>query len=798
MFEQLDNLRAEFVAEARDLLDRAEECALRLEANHTTEGMMELFRHIHTVKGNTAILENAEIGRLAHELETELDDARHSEKPLSHAQIERVLTVVDRLRILLGESEKPQTEKPALEEARPLASEPILNDSLTARETGVSQKEVENPAPEKNRRLRIPAKFVERARSEGKTLSIVTLDLARDPRADLKSSLESFQSIWQDATVLGASIREDRLGSLEDGQSYSLPCSFLILTNGNPAAALQQSNWQPDHFQILYETETAPVQREVIRAEETVRAEETHLRVSVSLIDRLIQLAGETVGARNEFLLKLRKDPALLRASGRISSLITRLQEEIMRARLQPLRVFFQRLPRLVRDTAAATGKEVHLSVQGDSVELDKRLLDTIADPMVHLIRNAIDHGLESPEERVRAGKPRAGSLLVVAQLIGGSVAIRIEDDGRGLNYPAILKAATARGLVDAARAQTLSNEEIAQFIFHPGLSTKDKVTETSGRGIGMDVVRSSFENAGGSIVLTSVPGKGTSFTASLPQTLSIITCLVVRVADHRFAVPQMNIVELVRFHQSEVTHMSSASVYRLRSQLLPIVDLQKVLYDTPGENTRFLIVARSERGLYGIAVDSLDNPEEILVKPIGRQFQDTGLYAGAAVLADGSAVPILDTGGLARSVNLSNSGVESVAQIESRTADAAFSGLVFRYSGSDFALPLECFPRVEKKSRYAIEDSLGVQIVHHTVGAIPLLRLESCLPVRSGEGKFLVIFSEGGRHCAVLADEAVRVSQELPPVELTAESKAVLGRCTVDEKSIIVLSPRGLMERAA
>ncbi|HQI19718.1 MAG TPA: chemotaxis protein CheW, partial [Leptospiraceae bacterium] len=694
-----------------------------------------------------------------------------------------------RLRTLL-DSHEGDAGKPVERVAPAAANRSIANQKA---DNGVSKK------------IKVASRHLERARSEGKTLSLITVNLARDPAADLRTSLRAFESLWNGTTVLGAMIREDRLSGL-DSTDLSVPCSFLILTPGDPTEIAEINSLSPDHLQVIYSAAPVPtnlpaeVHSRVERIDHPKKTEETHLRVSVAVIDRLINLAGEAVGARNEFMQKLRKDPVLFRAGGRINSLITRLQEEVMRVRLQPLCVFFQRLPRLVRDTAAATQKEVRLVILGDSVELDKRLLDTIADPLVHMIRNAIDHGIESSAERLQKGKPAAGTLEVKAQLMGGNVVIQIEDDGRGLNHRAILQAAEAHGLVDSVRAASLSPDEIAEFIFHSGLSTKSKVTETSGRGVGMDVVRTSFESAGGSIVVRSQPGAGTQFIASLPQTLSIITCLIVRAGSQRFAIPQMNAVELVRFDPSAVAQMSSATVYRLRSRLLPIIDLKQLFTDEPSEKIGFLVVVRSERGLYGLTIEGLDNPEEILVKPLGRQLQEIGLYAGAAVLADSSAVPILDTGGIARSVNLSSSGIDSVAQsAEDAITDAAFAGLVFQYGGSEFALPVESFPRVEKRTRYQEESSLGKEVVHYTSGPIPLIRLESLLPVPASDGAFLVIFTRGGRTAAIVADEALRVGNDLPPVELGLDpGSPILGRCVVDSRTIVVLSPEVLLNGGA
>ncbi len=307
---------------------------------------------------------------------------------------------------------------------------------------------------------------------------------------------------------------------------------------------------------------------------------DTHLRVPIKLIDSLINLAGETVIARNELLQRIGGlTDATLEASGkRISYLITRLQEGIMRTRLQELNTVFQKLPRIVRDAATSTGKRVELVVEGGEVELDKTLIEAIGDSIMHMIRNSVDHGLEPPEERVRLGKPEAGLVKVKAQLRGGNVILTIQDDGRGLNLEKIRSSAVMRGLVPKEAASRLTADEIGDLIFLPGLSTATEVTKTSGRGVGMDVVRSNFKRVGGNVEIASEPGHGTTFTGTLPQTLTIVTCLMVKSRGVLFALPQQNVMELILLDRDQVSEVEGHDVYSLRGHLLPLLNLGNVL----------------------------------------------------------------------------------------------------------------------------------------------------------------------------------------------------------------------------
>jgi len=534
---------------------------------------------------------------------------------------------------------------------------------------------------------------------------------------------------------------------------------------------------------------------------------ETHLKVSVTLLDELINLAGETIIARNDLMQKVEriKDPALAVTSKKVSYLVTKLQESIMRTRLQEIGTIFQRLPRLVRDISLLTGKQVELVTEGGDVELDKTLIDAIVDPVMHMVRNSIDHGIEAPEIRIRAGKPEKGILKLSATLRGGNVILRIIDDGKGLDADAIRNKALAKGLITERQAAEATNEELFELIFEPGFSTAETITQTSGRGVGMDVVRTNFKRVGGTVDVSSEKGRGTTITATLPQTLSIITCLMVEIAAKRYAMPQQNIEELILIDPEQLTTVESHIMYRLRGHLLPLVKIGEVLY--PGrqaeQEPRYIAVVRSDRHRFGMMIDDIINPEEIVVKPLGEHFSDLTIFSGAAILGDGEAVLILDIPGVARFTNLqSNMREDLEASRDQAAADEKESGyLLVGVAGNQFAMPVSSVPRIEKITSERIESFMGIETLIFNDEIVPLLRLQTVYRLARreavGTDLYVLIFNVHGMRVGIVVDSIKSVVGSIGHVETGAYlGESVNGQAIVNGEKTVVLDVIDLIGR--
>ncbi len=476
------------------------------------------------------------------------------------------------------------------------------------------------------------------------------------------------------------------------------------------------------------------------QAEQRHSAEDSTIRLDVSVLDELMNLVGELVLARNSLVRSISKieDRSLIADAQRIDLVTSELQGRVLRTRMRPVRTVWAKLPRLVREVSMACGRTVVLEVEGEETELDKSVVEAIKDPMTHCVRNAVDHGIEPSDIRLALGKTREGHLRLKASHENGQVVIVVSDDGRGIDPDKIRAKAVEKGLHSEDVVNRMTDREVLDLIFAPGFSTAEKVTEVSGRGVGMDVVRTNVERIGGTVSVSSVLGQGTTFTFTIPLTLAIIPALLVSIGTHRYAIPQTSLVELVRLTGDDtenlIEDMHGLDVYRLRGKLLPVVDAAGVLKvpkkpARPGRKRLQLAVLQADGRSYGLVVDEVHGTEEIVVKPIGGHYGGIGCFAGATILGDGVVALILDVVGFAN-----RAGVD-----ESRIAEAALTGTVEAVveqtdlaqfvivSDNDqrrFAIPLDRVARLEKFHRSAVEEVAGSRVVQYRDGLLPLTTL--------------------------------------------------------------------------
>jgi len=396
------------------------------------------------------------------------------------------------------------------------------------------------------------------------------------------------------------------------------------------------------------------------------------VRVDVELLDNLVQLVGELVLTRNQILQRTESqdDPELIRASQRLDLVASELQESVMKTRMQPIGQVWSKMPRIVRDLAHQLGREVDLQMDGHDTEMDRTVLEAVKDPLTHMVRNSMDHGIEQPEDRVAAGKPRAGRLSLRAFHESGQVIVEIADDGKGIDPARIAAVAIERGVITREQLARMESKEIVNLIFRPGFSTAEKVTNVSGRGVGMDVVRSNIERIGGSVDVSSEVGKGSTFRIRIPLTLAIIPALVVGEGEERYAIAQANLVELVRIEgedlDRQVENLGGAPVLRLRGRLLPLVNLAEALGGRAEKGDHLtVVVVQADDVRFGLCVAAVHDTQEIVVKPIGRQLKELAMYAGATIMGDGKVALILDIPGMAQ-----DQGVGAVEQGQDRDGD--------------------------------------------------------------------------------------------------------------------------------
>jgi two-component system chemotaxis sensor kinase CheA len=504
-------------------------------------------------------------------------------------------------------------------------------------------------------------------------------------------------------------------------------------------------------------------------------AAESSLRVDVTLLNRMMNLVGELVLTRNQVLQATSADPSMTLLSRRLDMVTADLRESVMKARMQPVSNVFSKMPRIVRDLSQTLGRRIRLQMEGQDTELDKSLLEAIKDPLTHAVRNALDHGIEPPDVRRAVGKDPEGILKLRAFQEGSHVLVEVSDDGAGISVEKIRDKAIERGLITSDRATQLAERELLQLIFLPGFSTAAQVTNVSGRGVGMDVVRTNVEKIGGKVEIDSRVGKGTTLRMRIPLTLAIIPALIVRSGGQSFALPQGALSELVHVPPEKaaatIEWIENAPLYRLRGKLLPLVFLDRLLQ--PGgeckrvaEHDKFIAILDADGRRFGLVVDGLADPEEIVVKPLSTVLKGIGLYSGATVLGNADLALILDPSAIAIRAGIAMSAEEETARSseveDSAEACKGMEYLLVEAAGRQAAVPLSEVLRIEQ---------LPVSRIEY-VGYRPVLNFEGqLLPVEDAGGVLaaaqdnpaaqiiVVVCREGGRQVGIAVSHVLDVA---------------------------------------
>ncbi|MEH1851032.1 MAG: chemotaxis protein CheA [Nostoc sp.] len=466
-------------------------------------------------------------------------------------------------------------------------------------------------------------------------------------------------------------------------------------------------------------------------------SESSQIRVNVNLLDQVMNLVGELVLTRNQvigFSTKF-KDSSFAATCQHLSLLTSQLQEEIMKTRLQSISTIWQKFPRVTRDLAIASGKEVKVDMEGIDTELDKSIIEAIKDPLTHLVRNCIDHGIEFPSERTACGKSSVGRLFLRAFHESGKVNIEIGDDGRGLDLEKLKKRSQQLGLVSAVEAASMSESEVINLIFLPGFSSSEQVTKLSGRGVGMDIVKSNIDKINGTIEIHSQPGQGTTFKIKIPLTLAIIPALIVSSGGDRYAIPQASIQELIRLETQAVSQIEifyDVPVYRLRDTLVPLVYFNQVL-QIPNSDTNLemfsLVIVQVDNYQFGLVVDTIEDIQDIMFKPLGKQLKALSLFAGATILGDGTVTLIIDVVGLANRSGVTATQkqqllIENARKDQDQVSDRQTILLFEGPEGARMGIPLAIAFRLEEILCSAVE-KVGNHYVVQSYGKIlPLIDL--------------------------------------------------------------------------
>jgi two-component system chemotaxis sensor kinase CheA len=744
----MDDLLREFLTETSESLDTVDNQLVRFEQEPNNAKILDnIFRLVHTIKGTCGFLGLPRLEALAHAGETLMGKFRDG-MPVTGEAVSLILASIDRIKEILAGLEATQAEPEGADHDLIVKLHEMVEQGMAA-------------------------------------MSVPASEEASAPAASASSAASSTQG----ALVVQTLERELRPGEVsldELERAFQETASEVAPA---PAAAAPRAAPKKE---AKAETKAVAKKPDGEMAEGDKVANQS-IRVNVDTLEHLMTMVSELVLTRNQLLEISRRneDTEFKVPLQRLSNVTAELQEGVMKTRMQPIGNAWQKLPRIVRDLSGELHKQIELEMHGADTELDRQVLDLIKDPLTHMVRNSADHGLETPAERAAAGKPEQGTIRLSAYHEGGHIIICIADNGRGLNTERIKAKALQNGLVTEAELEKMTEAQIHKFIFAPGFSTAATVTSVSGRGVGMDVVRTNIDQIGGAIDIKSVAGEGSSVTVKIPLTLAIVSALIVEAGGDRFAIPQLSVVELVRARansEHRIERIKDTAVLRLRNKLLPLMHLKKLLKIDDGSSSDpengFIVVTQVGSQTFGIVVDCVFHTEEIVVKPMSTKLRHIDMFSGNTILGDGAVIMIIDPNGIAKalgtSVATSHEISEENAASRASAAEQLTSLLVFRAGSSQpKAVPLGLVTRLEEIATDKIELSNGRYMVQYREQLMPLVQMSGVNVQTSGVQPILV-FADDGRSMGLVVDEIIDIVEEKLHIEVVGQEAGILGSAVI------------------
>ena len=792
----MDDLLREFIEETNESLDVVDVELVKFEQEPNNAQILDnIFRLVHTIKGTCGFLGLPRLESLAHAAETLMGKFRDG-APVTGESVSVILVSLDRIKEIVGELEA--------NEAEPEGSDDDLIDQLD-RLSGIGKYVGQGTS------------VMDQAETDDTEASAPEAEAAEpapvaEKEADEVTSHEVYQVLERELKAGEVSLDElERAFREADG-----PDGFDVAQSAKEAAEAAIAD-----AANLKRHGKSPVAKAPAKAPEKARKEEPKaekeqksggahqsIRVNVETLEHLMTMVSELVLTRNQLLEIVRRheDSEFKVPLQRLSNVTVELQEGVMKTRMQPIGNAWQKLPRIVRDLANDLKKEIDLIMIGQDTELDRQVLELIKDPLTHMVRNSADHGLESGEERVAMGKPAKGTVTLSAYHEGGHIIIDIKDDGRGIDTEKVKAKILKNELATEAEIEKMSEQQINKFIFAAGFSTAEKVTNVSGRGVGMDVVRNNIELIGGSVDLKSVPGKGSTFSIKIPLTLAIVSTLLVEASGDRFAIPQLSVVELVRVQNNsehKIERIKDTPVLRLRNKLLPLIHLSNLLgieseedkdHDISLDDNGFIVVMQVGAQNFGVVVDAVFHTEEIVVKPMATMLRHLSMFSGNTILGDGSVIMILDPNGVAQAFG-SHVGTDVEASKEEAAKQAlpeeqnTVSLLIFRAGSPEpKAVPLSLVTRLEEFEIEQIEFSNGRDMVQYRGSLMPLVQVNHMVQRRTEGSQPMLVFSDAGRSMGLVVDEIVDIVDEQLDIEVSSETPGILGTAVIKGKATEII----------
>jgi two-component system chemotaxis sensor kinase CheA len=780
----------------------------------------KVFRAAHSIKGGAGFMGLTGIKELAHKLENVLGLIREKEMMPTGEIVSVLLNGFDRLNELI---ENVNSSNDMDIDSQLTALEKLTHQSLSEEDKESVGRTIGIPLPNGRVIFQISEFNMKQARKGGKFVYLAEFDLIHDIHYKNKTPLDIITKIQQSGILIESKIDIATVGTLDEDTINRIPFYALHASIIEPDLIATVLELDDKYIHIVPEDDGDEVDDEHEQAQEQQKqsteveqiesqqppsaqaqkvqkpaksspppaqkaiqkkaspleeskedhsfSKETSLRVNISLLDSLMNLAGELVLSRNQLIQSIatKNEHGLDMAKQRIDIVTSELQDAIMLTRMQPIGKIFNKFPRVVRDLSKDLNKEVRLDIEGKDVELDKSIIEGLNDPLTHMVRNSVDHGIESPEDRRNAGKKEVGRVLMRAFHEAGQINIEIIDDGKGIDGDSLAYKAIEKGLLTEDQVETMSEKDRVNLIFMPGFSTAEVVSDISGRGVGMDVVKSNLDALGGVVDVQSVIGEGTTFRIKLPLTLAIVPSLLVSVGKERFAIPQVNLDELLRIPANQVKErieiVGDAKVVRLRETLLPVLSLTDVLgLEQQQQDARRAVniaVVSAGSSKYGLIVDELHDSVEIVVKPLGTHLKNCKEYAGATILGDGRVALILDVGNLATRAELTDIESSMVTKEDSENQVKPMQMgdielfLLFRSAKNEqYAVPLNLVSRIERIKAKDMEKLGDRQVIQYMGGSIPLFAMHEVAavkPIEDQQTYIVIVFIISGKEFGLL-----------------------------------------------
>src|SRR3954470_10130236 len=780
----MDDLLREFLTETSESLDTVDNQLVKFEQEPNNAKILDnIFRLVHTIKGTCGFLGLPRLEALAHAGETLMGKFRDG-MPVTGQAVTVILSSIDRIKEILAgleatEAEPEGTDRDLIDKleamveqgmaAMSASAQPIASGSAQPMPAGAAAAVAEAPPLVPDAPVAVEA---------APTSGVLADQSLERPLRPGEVSLDELERAFRETAI-----------------EVPVPVARAEVKAEPPPAAEAPVPVAKEAAKETKAKDKAAPKKSIADegAAEGASIANQSIRVNVDTLEHLMTMVSELVLTRNQLLEISRRneDTEFKVPLQRLSNVTAELQEGVMKTRMQPIGNAWQKLPRIVRDLSGELGKQIELEMHGADTELDRQVLDLIKDPLTHMVRTSADHGLETPADRAAAGKPEQGTIRLSAYHEGGHIIICIADNGRGLNTERIKSKAVQNGLVSEADLEKMTEAQIHKFIFAPGFSTAAAVTSVSGRGVGMDVVRTNIDQIGGTIDIKSVAGEGSSVTIKIPLTLAIVSALIVEAGGDRFAIPQLSVVELVRARansEHRIERIKDTPVLRLRNKLLPLMHLKKLLQIDDGSSADpengFIVVTQVGNQTFGIVVDGVFHTEEILLKPMPTKLRHIGMFSGNTILGDGAVIMIVDPNGIAQELGAAGSNIGEIASDAAATRAASgeqlTSLLVFRAgSAQPKAVPLGLVTRLEEIGVDKIELSNGRYMVQYRDQLMPLVQMEN-VTVRETGTQPILVFADDGRAMGLVVDEIVDIVEERLHIEVPSVRQGILGSAVI------------------